>query len=243
MGWSSTTTKTSTVSSPTTSGGVSSPERIVPVPAQLRSPSVGVFSPSKRHRGSTRQSSLRTTPATPSQIAPISPLLFASKSLPGPTTRTKHLPPTWLEVQSGSDDEVVVCTQSPAEGHNSPPSTHGSPVCQTAELGAEAGFPDTLPVVLAEITLDDSTLSRSGMCVIVSTGRKTRDALVLDFESIKRAILANPFYLGEPRHICLRNSKGKTTHRVMRTPPHGSPTPPKWYAVACGSQVGVFLSW
>lgn len=82
-----------------------------------------------------------------------------------------------------------------------------------------------------------------GFAVSTSINNHNTHALVTDLSYIKEAILANPFYLGEPRHIGLHNSKGSTEHRIMRTPTPGAPTPEKWYAIACGSQVGIFLSW
>ena len=60
---------------------------------------------------------------------------------------------------------------------------------------------------------------------------------------MQEAILADPFYLGEPHHIRLRNSKGNTDHQIMHAPAPGTPTTRKWYAIARGSQVGIFLSW
>ena len=81
------------------------------------------------------------------------------------------------------------------------------------------------------------------MYFAVPTSVKQRDDFVPDILLIKGAILTNPFYLGEPRHIFLRNSRGLTDLRVMKVPAPDAPTPEKWYAVACGTQVGIFLSW
>jgi len=72
---------------------------------------------------------------------------------------------------------------------------------------------------------------------------KRNYSFVLDFVSIKCEIAADPFYLGEPHHIRLRNSKGSTLNREMKAPTPGTPTPEKWYAVICGAEVGIFLSW
>lgn len=161
MGQSNTSTTVSTVSSPMTlSRGSSLPEQILVAPAQLRSPSVGVFSPSRQPRKPAQRSSLRATPASRTTLVP--PPLFTSRSLPLPVPRAKPLPSTWLEIQSDSDDEPVVHTRPFAEGHESPLHVHNS-VDRTAKPGAEARAPSILPLVLAQIMPEDSRLSSNGM--------------------------------------------------------------------------------
>ncbi|KAF9777604.1 hypothetical protein BJ322DRAFT_1114903 [Thelephora terrestris] len=85
--------------------------------------------------------------------------------------------------------------------------------------------PTTLHPVLAEIQHDKSRLPLS------------------DFIGLKRVIEANPYYLREPYHINVRNSQGSLKNRRIKRPPPGSPTPEKWFAVARGSELGVFLDW
>ncbi|KAF9778374.1 hypothetical protein BJ322DRAFT_1025088 [Thelephora terrestris] len=114
---------------------------------------------------------------------------------------------------AGKDD--IFYTSPSATSHHLPPS--GPRV--------EDHAPTTLHPVLAEIQHDESKLPLS------------------DFIGLKRVIEANPYYLREPYHINVRNSQGSLKNRRMKRPPPGSPTPEKWFAVARGSELGVFLDW
>jgi hypothetical protein len=67
--------------------------------------------------------------------------------------------------------------------------------------------------------------------------------MILVFTDLKRAMAANPFYLGTPEHIRLRRSNGSALRREMNAPAPGTPSPEKWYCVTCGTAVGIFLSW
>ncbi|KAF9793432.1 hypothetical protein BJ322DRAFT_1016940 [Thelephora terrestris] len=122
--------------------------------------------------------------------------------------------PTWMELFPDVKDDIFYTSPS-ATSHHLPPS--GPRV--------EDHAPTTLHPVLAEIQHDESRLPLS------------------DFIGLKRVIEANPYYLGEPYHINVRNSQGSLKNRRMKRPPPGSPTPEKWFAVARGSELGVFLDW
>jgi len=177
-----------------------------------------------------------------SRIAPVPPPLLTSKSPSEPMIHVRCPPSAWVEVPSDSDDEAVACVQPLTYGHNSPRPV-GNPAGLTAKLTAEVNVLRDLPPLLTHITLEESALSPDGKCLSASISRKDSRTIDLDFRLFKDAILADPFYLGEPRHIRLRNSKGSVTKRVMSTPTPGAPTPERWYAVACGTEVGIFLSW
>jgi len=166
MGWDSTSTTTSTVSSPATStvsspttlsGRFSSPERIVPAPVQLRSPSVEDFHPPRQPGKQPQHSSLRAAPATPSRTMPIQSPSLTSQSLSPP----KPLPSNWTrsETQSEPDDELIACMQLLAEDSDTPVLVHDS-VTGMAERGPE----NALPLVLAEIMPEESSLSHYGTC-------------------------------------------------------------------------------
>ena len=107
---------------------------------------------------------IRITPVSRTVLVP-QPLL-TSQSLPSPAPHAEIPPSTWLEIPSDSDDEVVVHTSLPAEGRGSLPPVH-SPVDWTAELGTGAQVLNTLPLALAQITLNESQLSRRGMCALL----------------------------------------------------------------------------
>lgn len=227
----------STVSSPTATtssmGRLSSPARVVS-PVQVRSPLIGVLSPT--HPG--QQTRFGTTPVTPppSRAPPISPLMTLSRSLPPLMTRNRPLPSAWIEAESDSDDDAVVPTQHPTVGHDSlPPMVPGPAVVPPVV--------NTLPLVLSQITPEESLLPLNGACLTLAIIRKRCNLFFPDFQSIRNAILANPFYLGEPSHIRLRNANGDETHRKMKAPSQGTSSPDKWYAIVCGTQVGIFLSW
>ena len=69
------------------------------------------------------------------------------------------------------------------------------------------------------------------------------ESLLLAFYELRRRIAADPFYLGEPDQISLRNPTGSVAKRRMQTPPSNTSAPGKWYAVSRGEGVGVFLDW
>lgn len=239
------TTSISTVSSPTvTTPSIetfSSLARVVS-PVQDRPPSVRLSDPSQPGQPAWRTKA-RTTLVTPppSRVLPVSPPMIASRSLPSHLTHAKPLPSTWIEAESDSDDEDIASTQPPTMGCDMLPPTDDS-VDRTPEPAA-VHAPNTLPPILAQITPDESRLPRNGMCLTLPIIRKCRDPFFPEFWSIRASILANPYYLGEPCHIYLRNSKGDTSNRKMKSPRQGISPADKWYAISSGTRVGIFLSW
>ena len=99
-----------------------------------------------------------------------------------------------------------------------------------------------LPHVLASIRPDESLWAPDGIfplhqSINILTG------LTSVLELLKHAISENPFFLGKLEHIRVRNSSGSTAHLRVVAPPRNSPPPKRWYVVACGTKVGIFLSW
>ena len=77
----------------------------------------------------------------------------------------------------------------------------------------------------------------------VSVDEWVTTPLSLDFNALKNRIAADPLYFGEPHHIRLRNPGHFAVNRKIHLPPKNVVAPDKWYAVACGTRVGVFLTW
>jgi hypothetical protein len=101
-----------------------------------------------------------------------------------------------------------------------------------------------LPPALAAIQPEESRFSLPGPYSIrTSVDRQCHNPSVPVFTSLRSSIAANPHYLGEPHHIFLRNPNGNTDKRSMVKPAPGTIPPGKWYAISCGSSVGIFLSW
>ena len=170
--------------------------------------------------------------APPTLVAPV----------PAPAIYADYPPPVWPEEEYDFGDETIVCDQPTVHKHNSfhPDSNWAGPA---VGLAAGAHVLNRLPPLLASITPQESTLSIEGKCPPTLISRKYCDQFIPDFRSFQAAVSVNPFYLGEPRHIRLRNSSGSVTNRVMKAPPPGTPTSEKWYAIASGKEVGIFLSW
>ena len=164
-------------------------------------------------------------------IVSIQPSIVTSRSVPLHATRTNQSQPAVVtDTQPDSDDEAIIPVQSPPEGRD-PPARADSPA-------------PCLPRLLAEIRPEDSMLSIDGSFSSYSWRRT--DSLVLDIVMLKRRITADPFYLGEPRHITLRNPRGSVRRRKMATPYADTKTrkaKDKWIAVSCGTEVGVFPTW
>ena len=98
------------------------------------------------------------------------------------------------------------------------------------------------PSVLAEIRPEESHWTPAGTLPILQPF-DILITLMSVLEWLKHAIAEDPFFLGNPEHIQLRNSSGNTSHRKVVTPPRNSPPPKSWYVVMCGTKVGIFLSW
>ena len=114
------------------------------------------------------------------------------------------------------------------------PPTATQPACQPTLA--------TLPHVLATIGSEDSQWTPDGTFPL----HQSINILITQtsvLESLKLAMAEDPFFLGNPEHIFLRNSSGSTANRRVVTPSRNSPPPKKWYVVTCGTKVGIFLSW
>ena len=137
-----------------------------------------------------------------------------------------------MELFPDPEDDVLYTYTPVTEYHLPPP-----------EPQVEDHTPNTLPLVLAQIQHEESKLPLSGMFLVTLSPCDTTTLSIPDFVALKHAIEADPFYLGEPHHISVRNSRGPLHNWRMKKPSSGSPTPGKWFAVAKGSEVGVFLDW
>ena len=114
---------------------------------------------------------------------------------------------------------------------------------QTTGLTVQDITPCALPPVLFEIQPQDSSWPSKGTHFITFLSQQLMWSPLPVFDLLKHTITFNPLFLGNPEHVHLCNSSGSITHRKVKTPPFGTASPDKWYAVTCGTTVGIFLSW
>ena len=173
-------------------------------------------------------------------IVSVQSSIVTSRSIPLDTTHTnRSRPAVVIDIQSDSDDETIVSVLPPPEGRNPPTHVDGRVHDQSVLTPAPH-----LPRSLAEIQPEDSILPIDGSFSSYSWRRT--NPLAPDVLMLKRRIAVDPFYLGEPQHITLRNPRGSAGRWKMATPYADTKTrkaKDKWIAVSCGTEVGVFPTW
>ena len=188
-------------------------------------------------------------PAKPKAVQPKPSPPYASASsskdtLPISITRNVTASRIIIEIMSESEDDACVVAVRPRANpspQRPPIPTNPEDTVDVATSAGDTDSSDPLPPSLADILAENSALSGQSKCLDHIHMSYLADAFSLAFYELRRRIAADPTYLGEPKHISLRHRTGSAAKRRMRVPQNT--TSKKYYAISCGTEVGIFLRW